>query len=296
VHISRFLREDPLSFTAGDTNLYRYVFNNPTALTDPTGEIVPVIVGTLVVFGGVGLLEWATCRYKYATDYYLGKPLSEWSPELQEEFRRYVRQTDWIAACGEVAGYTGVTMVGSPYLGKMIADTWAYNGACHELGKLLVISMASFGSCEVIGEGIDIYRQWDLLTPPDRFRRVGDLGGPLFAGGLCGGWGGGQVRPSPRPIPPLLSPLLPQPRRIYSARVLIRMDEMRCDSFHNFPMTFDEHICRNGQRIVIRDDYIEYHLRGGINKYEGTYEIGVCPSPSGRNEVIIHRFFRPCKE
>jgi hypothetical protein len=205
----RFLCEDPLSFTAGDTNLYRYVFNNPTTLTDPTGEIVPVIVGTLVVFGGVGLLEWASCRYKYATDYYLGKPLSEWSPELQEELRRYVRQTDWIAACGEVAGYTGVTMVGSPYLGKMIADTWAYNGACHELGKLLVISMASFGSCEVIGEGIDIYRQWDLLTPPDRFRRVGDLGGPLFAGGLCGGWGGGQVRPSPSPIPPLLSPLLP---------------------------------------------------------------------------------------
>ncbi len=33
----RFLREDPLSFTAGDTNLYRYVFNSPVVYVDPTG-------------------------------------------------------------------------------------------------------------------------------------------------------------------------------------------------------------------------------------------------------------------
>jgi RHS repeat-associated protein len=33
----RFLREDPLSFTAGDTNLYRYVFNIPVSVTDPSG-------------------------------------------------------------------------------------------------------------------------------------------------------------------------------------------------------------------------------------------------------------------
>jgi RHS repeat-associated protein len=33
----RFLREDPLSFTAGDTNLYRYVFNVPIDSRDPLG-------------------------------------------------------------------------------------------------------------------------------------------------------------------------------------------------------------------------------------------------------------------
>jgi hypothetical protein len=37
-HHGRFLREDPLSFTAGDTNLYRYVFNSPTNAVDPTGQ------------------------------------------------------------------------------------------------------------------------------------------------------------------------------------------------------------------------------------------------------------------
>lgn len=62
---------------------------------------------------------------------------------------------------------------------------------------------------------------------------------------------------------------------------------------HNFPMSFDEIIFRQGQRIVKRPDYVEYLLRGTINGRSGTYEIGVRPLPSGRNEVIVHRFFRP---
>ena len=33
----RFLSTDPLGFSAGDSNLYRYVFNNPINLTDPLG-------------------------------------------------------------------------------------------------------------------------------------------------------------------------------------------------------------------------------------------------------------------
>src|SRR5262249_62123723 len=34
----RFLDQPPLGFNAGDTNLYRYVGNDPTDFTDPTGE------------------------------------------------------------------------------------------------------------------------------------------------------------------------------------------------------------------------------------------------------------------
>ena len=33
----RFLSEDPIGFEAGDQNLYRYVFNNPINLADPSG-------------------------------------------------------------------------------------------------------------------------------------------------------------------------------------------------------------------------------------------------------------------
>ena len=33
----RFISEDPIGFGAGDTNLYRYVFNDPVNLVDPSG-------------------------------------------------------------------------------------------------------------------------------------------------------------------------------------------------------------------------------------------------------------------
>ncbi|QDU60276.1 tRNA(Glu)-specific nuclease WapA precursor [Planctomycetes bacterium Pan216] len=36
--LGRFLQQDPLSFDAGDANLYRYVSNAPTIYTDPTGK------------------------------------------------------------------------------------------------------------------------------------------------------------------------------------------------------------------------------------------------------------------
>ena len=48
--IGRFLTEDPIGF-GGGANFYRYVFNNPTNLTDPSGKIVPVIVAG-ALFGG----------------------------------------------------------------------------------------------------------------------------------------------------------------------------------------------------------------------------------------------------
>lgn len=54
----KFLSEDTLSFTAGDSNLYRYVFNNPVAFSDPTGEYLPLLalglVGTGAVVGYIG--------------------------------------------------------------------------------------------------------------------------------------------------------------------------------------------------------------------------------------------------
>jgi RHS repeat-associated protein len=39
----RFISEDPLGFGAGDGNLTRYVGNNPTNFTDPSGECPPCI-------------------------------------------------------------------------------------------------------------------------------------------------------------------------------------------------------------------------------------------------------------
>jgi RHS repeat-associated protein len=38
--VGRFISEDPMGFGAGDTNLYRYVGNNATNYTDPTGMTI----------------------------------------------------------------------------------------------------------------------------------------------------------------------------------------------------------------------------------------------------------------
>ena len=41
----RFLSKDPIGFAAGDTNLYRYVFNDPVNLKDPTGLDIYFAIG-----------------------------------------------------------------------------------------------------------------------------------------------------------------------------------------------------------------------------------------------------------
>ena len=46
-HSGTFLSEDPLGYGAGDTNLSRYDFNNPTHLTDPSGKAVGLVLGAV---------------------------------------------------------------------------------------------------------------------------------------------------------------------------------------------------------------------------------------------------------
>ncbi|MFN9018027.1 MAG: RHS repeat-associated core domain-containing protein [Pseudanabaena sp.] len=58
----KFISEDPISFQGGDSNLYRYVYNNSTNFIDPSGNIpiaflVPVAVKALTtIVGGVSFL------------------------------------------------------------------------------------------------------------------------------------------------------------------------------------------------------------------------------------------------
>jgi RHS repeat-associated protein len=53
--LGRFLAEDPIGLVAGDGNIYRYVFDNPTNSVDPTGTISPILgCGIGAVVGGLG--------------------------------------------------------------------------------------------------------------------------------------------------------------------------------------------------------------------------------------------------
>jgi RHS repeat-associated protein len=63
----RFISQDPIEFTAGDTNLYRYVFDSPTNLRDPTGEIVPLIAAGAGLGGVLGGGAYALTAGRYFT-------------------------------------------------------------------------------------------------------------------------------------------------------------------------------------------------------------------------------------
>jgi RHS repeat-associated protein len=54
--VGRFISVDPMGFGAGDTNLYRYVGNNSTNATDPTGNFVfvPILLGAIALGGVFG--------------------------------------------------------------------------------------------------------------------------------------------------------------------------------------------------------------------------------------------------
>jgi RHS repeat-associated protein len=47
-NLGRFISEDPIGFGGGDVNLYGYVGNNSVMLTDPSGEIVPLLALVIV--------------------------------------------------------------------------------------------------------------------------------------------------------------------------------------------------------------------------------------------------------
>lgn len=53
--VGTFVGEDPLGFGAGDSNLYRYVFNSPTNFTDPDGQSAEIPYGRIAIETAIGV-------------------------------------------------------------------------------------------------------------------------------------------------------------------------------------------------------------------------------------------------
>ncbi|MEZ6123729.1 MAG: RHS repeat-associated core domain-containing protein [Planctomycetaceae bacterium] len=60
-----FLSEDPNSFAAGDTNLYRYGQNSPGNFVDPSGQVIETVWDGISIF--VGLASVGSDIYRIAT-------------------------------------------------------------------------------------------------------------------------------------------------------------------------------------------------------------------------------------
>jgi hypothetical protein len=181
----RWVSLDPLRYDAGDVNLYRTVFNAPTVFTDPSGQLLffLAIAGVAIALGGIGGLHYSASRYDYAREHYLSRPIQQWTPEVQAEYRDYVRTTDWIAAGSEVAGWTGVSMVATPYMAYGSGYLWSAGGTG---GRIFVGSVGVGGVGSTVSEGYAIYHDWDTMDGPEQFRRVGNLAGPTLTGALAG--------------------------------------------------------------------------------------------------------------
>lgn len=54
----RFISEDSAEFAAGDINLYAYAGNRPTTFSDPTGHIIPILIGVGAFLGGISYGVW----------------------------------------------------------------------------------------------------------------------------------------------------------------------------------------------------------------------------------------------
>jgi RHS repeat-associated protein len=65
--LGRFVSRDPIGFRAGDPNIYRYVFNRPALITDPSGEAIPPL---LIIGAAAGaVVIWQGMCFKMSIEY-----------------------------------------------------------------------------------------------------------------------------------------------------------------------------------------------------------------------------------
>jgi RHS repeat-associated protein len=82
----QFIGQDPLSFRAGDSNLYRYAGNSPATFTDPSG-----LLPTGPIFDRFGISEIFN---RITSDDYTSAPLADYLTPLEQEQERQARKSD----------------------------------------------------------------------------------------------------------------------------------------------------------------------------------------------------------
>lgn len=260
-------------------NVYAYARNNPTTHVDQDGRLPHILIGALVgaVIGGGAYLVKAAITKDFSV-------------------KGALAATAGGAVAGAVAAATCGASLWVQGAAAGVAGGIAQRGIeTGSLSKTLSpTAMAVDAALGVAGAGVGKVAA-----------KVASKVAPKFMGAAKAAIARGRsaLRASGSAARSAEKAATSVPNRIYSARELLRRG-VESGPFHNFPESFNQEIFERGTRTVtpnffnkakagLTNDSVMYQLRGSINGTEGTFEIAARPSPSGRIEVITHRFFRP---
>jgi hypothetical protein len=157
------------------------VFNQPNTLTDPSGEVIP-----LIVWAGIALLGGGTAGVHYANHerdkaFQAGSDSNGIINYDNIDHRRYKR-ADYIGAVSEPVAFTGAAVAAAPVLGLGATSAYAFAPTST---VLVGGTLTTLGTVGAVSETALIYSSYDDLDGPERVRRIGNLAGPLLGGGLA---------------------------------------------------------------------------------------------------------------
>jgi RHS repeat-associated protein len=178
----RWESEDPLGFEAGDANLYRYAFNDPTTGIDPTGEFfwIPFLIGAALVGGGTGGLYYTATQYDETTKLYRNPP----SPQNDALIAAQLNYTQWWEAGSWTSiGTGGGMMVGG---GGSSLARWGLANGYRKTVYITGGSLFAGGVADTVYQSLPSQTPWSQLNWPQRVKAGGQLYGP-WAGGFAGG-------------------------------------------------------------------------------------------------------------
>jgi RHS repeat-associated protein len=186
--VGQFISNDPLGFSAGDTNLYRYVGNRTTLYTDPSGNL-PVLLGVALGVLAVGALA-STANQLENNNYDVSKL----------DVGKIV--TDGITAAAMATAVTALTMaagaaaiaVGVPAsfvvgtgivlgafgVGKQLGSAWVNLQNGKPLSALVDVASAIYGIRQLATSGYPKYQE----LRQQEFNALANNARPIFQSDL----------------------------------------------------------------------------------------------------------------
>jgi RHS repeat-associated protein len=165
--LGRFLSMDPIGFDAGDYNLYRYVFNNPANVTDPTGEFafIPWLLKASAEAAADALMQ---ALFNYFFD-----PTITTADEAVGSID--LRQVGWAFVTGLLPGNRWLRSLAGA-AGDAVLFILDYENQCGgfpALAKILRVFAVSLG-VEIIGDYLgDAIAKYGTMATVTGLRRLG---------------------------------------------------------------------------------------------------------------------------